>query len=365
MGSPKIPSGPNDLTPEWLTKALRHGGALGAASVTGIEQRIIGEGAGFIGQLAHLSLQYDKPEPGAPRTLIAKLPAAAQENREVAMFFRFYEREVNFYDEIAEQVELRTPRRYFGAFEPESGDYVLLLEDLSPGVVGDQLAGCRIEQARLAIGELAKFHATWWEHPKLPELTWMPGIDDDWYIESVEQGYQDAWEPFVEQFGGQLSPKMRTVAEQFVHHIRTTMQGLSRPPVTIVHGDYRLDNLFFGCPGAPIAVIDWQIANRGHGVFDVAYFVAGTLPSADRKAVERDLVRLYHETLVGHGVRGYDYDRCWEDYRQSILLLLVYAVIAIGSLDMANERGVELFTMIMNRTMAAIEDLKAYDTIPT
>jgi len=363
MGALKIPAGPNDLTPEWLTKALRHGGAIGSATVTSAERRIIGEGAGFMGQLVHMSLQYDTRELGAPQTLIAKLPAAAQENREVATFFRFYEREVNFYDQIAEQVELRTPRRYYGAFEPATGDYVLLLEDLAPAVVGDQLAGCRVEQAKLAIGELAKFHATWWEHPKLPELTWMPGIDDDWYVDAVEQGYRDAWGPFAQHFGEQLSPKMRTVAEQFVSQIRTSMQGLGQPPVTIVHGDYRLDNLFFGGPDAPIAVIDWQIANRGHGVFDVAYFVAGTLPPAERKAVERDLLRLYHETLVERGVRGYDFATCWEDYRRSVLLLLVYAVIAIGSLDMANQRGVELFTTIMNRTMAAVEDLQAYDTI--
>ena len=364
MGTIKIPAGLQDLTPQWLTEALRHGGAIGSASVTGIEKRIIGEGAGFMGQLAQLTLQYDRPEEGAPRSLIAKLPATAPENREVAMFFRFYEREVNFYDQIAERVELRTPRRYHSAFDPATGDYVLLLEDLAPAVVGDQLAGCRVEQARLAIGELAKFHATWWQHPKLPELTWMPSIADDWYIESVEESYADAWKPFTEHFGQHLSRKLRRVAEEFVKHIRAFMLDFGSPPSTIIHGDYRLDNLFFGAPGGdPLAVIDWQISSRGRGIFDVAYFTAGTLPPADRKAKERDLVRMYHDTLVERGVRGYEFDRCWLEYRRSVMFLIVYSVIAMGSIDLANERGVELFTTILKRTLAAIEDLKAYEVL--
>src|SRR6185369_8066491 len=96
---------------------------------------------------------------GAPAAVIAKFPAAAGENRDVAMYFHFYEREVGFYQHIAEQVQLRTPRCYFGAYEPSNSDYALLLEDLSPAVVGDQVAGCTTERARLAVRELARFQA--------------------------------------------------------------------------------------------------------------------------------------------------------------------------------------------------------------
>src|SRR3990172_855059 len=140
-GAKQIPRGPHDLTPEWLTEALRRSGTLGSAAVTAVDTEVIGEGAGFMGQLALVRLRYDRPEEGAPQTLIAKLPAAAPENREVAMFFRFYEREVRFYEQIADALELRTPRRYCSQFEPATGASVLLLEDLAPARVGDQLAG--------------------------------------------------------------------------------------------------------------------------------------------------------------------------------------------------------------------------------
>jgi aminoglycoside/choline kinase family phosphotransferase len=362
------PTSPAEITSEWLTTALRQSGAITKANVRSFDSKVIGEGAGLLGELVKLSLQYDKAEPDAPRSLIAKFPAAAQENRDVAMFFRSYEREVNFYEQIAEQVELRTPRCYFSAFEPETGDYVLLLEDLAPAVVGDQLAGCSAEHAELAISELAKFHATWWNSPELQKLDWMPSYDAEWYIKAAEDGYAQAWEPFVGFTKDYLTPELSDVGQRFGKSIRKVMNRLGNElPATIVHGDYRLDNLFFASPqgGAPFAVIDWQISSKGGGIFDVAYFVAGTLPEAERRATERDLVKLYHNTLDERGVKDYSVEQCWQDYRLSALLLLAYSVITLGSLDLANERGVELFTTISKRTLAAITDLKSAELLPS
>jgi hypothetical protein len=62
-------------------------------------------------------------------------------------------------------------------------------------------------------------------------------------------------------------------------------------------------------------------------------------------------------------VQGYAFDQCWEDYRLSTLFLLAYSVIQTGGLDMANERGVDLITKIAQRTIAAIDDLKAYELL--
>jgi hypothetical protein len=355
--------GPESVTPERLTSLLRKGGVLDTASVTGVTTSVIGAGAGFMGQLIHATLTYDRQEPDAPATLIVKLPAAHPENREVASFFRFYEREVRFYQQIADEVALRTPRCYYSHFDPDSGDYVLLIEDLAPAVVGDQLGGCLAEQADLCIGQLAKFHATWWDSDALEQLDWLPALSDEWYIQSVEQGYAQAWEPFLGFFGNRVSPKLHDVAKRFGAQIRPLMARFGSSPRTIIHGDYRLDNLFFAPPGAAdqLAVADWQIAAKGRGVFDVAYFTAGTMPPQERKAAERGLLRAYHEALTAGGVSGYTSDQCWEDYRASVLFCLVYAVIAIGSLDLANERGVELFTTVAGRTFAAIDDLKSYE----
>lgn len=367
MAISMFPGSPAEVTPQWLTTALRASGAIGRARVHAHDVRIIGEGSGFMGQLAQITLRYDAPEPGAPASLIAKFPAAAPENRAVAMYFRFYEREVAFYRQIARDLRLRTPRCYFQAFEPGTGDYLLLLEDLAPARVGDQVAGCTLAHARLALRELAAFQATWWDSGELDALEWMPGANAEWNVAAAEQSYEASWAPFSEFTSSYLTPEMRELGVSFGRRIRPLLDSLTADfPRTIVHGDYRLDNMFFASPagGPEFAVIDWQVATKGGGVFDAAYFIAGTLPEEERAAQERDLVRLYHDALVAHGVRGYSFERCWDHYRVSMLILLAYSVVAIGALNAANERGIELFTKISRRTLRAIEELRAHELLP-
>ena len=362
-----IPTTPQELTPEWLTEALRETGTIKATSVESFDMEPdIAAGVGFLGVLAHVSPQYDRAEEGAPRSLIAKFPTPAPEYRELADVFRFYEIETRFYEEIAGEVELRTPRCYYSHFDSQTGDFVLLLEDLAPARLGDQLAGCTRAEAELCIGNLAKFHATWWESPRLAQMDWLPTIDDPFRAQTLEDNYREAWPPFVEYVGDRLSPAMRDICERFGRSIPTMIGRVGKRPRTIVHGDYRLDNLFFTTSqgGDSLAVIDWQIASRGPGVFDIAYFNCGTLPPAERKRSEMDLLRMYHSILEENGVRGCEFDQCVEDYRASVLFCLAYSVLAIGNLDLTNERGVQLFNTIMERTFAAITDLNAGELLP-
>ena len=367
MSGLKLPNGLDGLTPDWMTSALREGGAIRNATVTSLQPKVIGAGAGFMGELAQVTLAYDQAEEGAPQSLIVKLPASNPQNREIATMLRFYEREVHFYDEIAEEIELRTPRRYYGAFDPESKGYVLLLEDLAPARVGNQLAGCSVDQAALALRELAKFHAAWWESPRLDEIDWMPLTSDAMIAETVEASYQQAWEPFTQVVAGKMPEPMIEIGARFASHVNDIMQYFGQRPRTIIHGDYRLDTLFFATPegGDPLAVIDWQIASRGRGVFDVAYFLCGTLSPEDRKAKERELLKTYHDILVERGVTGYSFDECWTDYRAGSLFCFVYAVIGLGTLDLANRRGVALFIAIMKRSAAAILDNNAAELMPS
>ena len=357
----KIPAGPQEITPDWLTQALRQTGTITDATVKSFDSETIGEGAGFMGQLAQVALHYEDSAAGAPRSLIAKFPSDIPENRGIGNHFHFYERETHFYREIADEVELRTPRCYYSAMDVEADEYVLLLEDLAPARVGDQLAGCSTDEAELAIRHLAKFHATWWESPRLAEIDWMPFVSDPAQVQAVEDSYRDSWDSFLERFGDKLQPPMVRTGERLADNIAGIMAYLAEPPRTIIHGDYRLDNLFFATAegGDPLAVIDWQIAFRGLGVFDVAYFMSGGLHPKERKAKEMDILRTYHSILTENGVRGYGFDQCLHDYRLSTLFCLVYPVIGGGTNDMGNERGVALWNGWLDRNVAAILDLDA------
>ncbi len=367
MPDQTIPTGPQDLTAEWLTEALRRGGAIRSAAVASIEKEPLGEGAGFMSQLARIKLLYDREEPGAPESLIAKVPSNIPENRAVADAFHFYERELRFYEQIAGEVELRTPRCYYRAMDIEADRYILLLEDMAPAIVGDQLTGCALPAAELAITSLAKFHATWLEHPRLSDLDWMPAIDVPWYTQAVLDSYAQTWPQFLDRFGDKLSSQMVATGERLSEKAGQIMEEMAGPPRTIIHGDFRLDNLFFGTEdGKPmLAVADWQIASRGRGVFDIAYFMAGGVPSDLRRVSEMRLLEDYHRILTANGTSaGYTFDECLRDYRKSVLFCLVYPVIGGGSVDMANERGVALWDSWLERNVAAIEELDATELMP-
>jgi len=361
-----FPTSIAEITPEWLTDALKSTDAIRDSTVTSLETTILGEGAGFIGQLARLTLEYDQPEAGSPNALVAKLPAKAPENRELGDLFRLYERECRFYEDLATRVELRTPRCYYIGMDTQRGDFLLLLEDLAPAQVGDQLKGCSSADVELALRDLGTFHAGWWQSLHLDELEWMPTLNDPLIVGTLMQAYQDIWDQFLDRFQAGLTSSMLRTAERFGKHFDKITARLAEPPCTITHGDYRLDNMFFGSDGSEpvLTMIDWQVAARGRGVFDVTYFLTSALEPNERRSKEVDLLKRYHRGLVQAGVGDYSYEQCFLDYRLSALYCLAYAVIAAGSVDLVNDRAVALTNAIVERDFAAVEDLDAADLLP-
>jgi hypothetical protein len=273
--------------------------------------------------------------------------------------FQFYEHEIRFYDEVAPDVSLRVPRAYYTAMDVAADDYLLLLEDITDARCGDEVAGCSAEEAEQAIRGIAEFHAAWWEHPRLAEMALEP---DAQALEnqSAEEAYNQAWEPFLQMFGDKLSPAMRAIGGEMRTHLIDLIDAMAGPPLTIAHGDYRLDNIFFGAPGAahPVAVIDWQLTGPGPGIGDVAFLLASCIDPAIRRAHERRLVELWHGIAAG-GRGGYSLDDAWTGYRRMVLFCNFYTVIGIANLDAANERGVWLFNAWFTRRNAAIEELNA------
>lgn len=364
MNDTNIPNNLKEITSEWLTEVLRSTRTIADATVTSFDTEILGEGQGFAGALARLRVEYDKNESDAPRSLVAKLPTDNPVMRKVVSSRGLYMREVRFYEEIAEQVELRTPRRYYSAFDSESGGFVLLLEDLAPARVGDQIAGCSTADAELAVREIAKFHALWWEGPRIAEIDWMPSARSG--ARAFQQLYQHSWSLLSGKMGDRLPDTILGIGERLGQHIVTVRERAAEPPQTIVQGDFRLDNMFFASRegGAPFAVVDWQLIHRNRGVYDVAWFLSGCLDPETRKSSEMDILSLYQSTLEKNGVRSYGIDQCVEDYRHSLLSCLMVGVIAAAAADLSAERGLALFGLIMQRLASAIADHDVAELLP-
>jgi hypothetical protein len=362
-----IPSTPEEITASWLTEALRAGGTLRAdARVASASHDVLGQGAGFIGQIARIRPAYEGASDGAPATIIAKMPTLDEGARQIAALYGLYEREYRFYNELADEITFRTARCYYSAGDAESVKYVLLLEDLgASGRAGDQVSGCTFAEAKIALAHLALHHARWWGNPRLSQIAWLdPGIA---LVEgAMVQSYPQAWPAALSLFGDRVPREIRDVLPTLGERICRLMKQIAEGPMTIAHGDYRLDNMFFGRDGADyeIAVLDWQSPNQGWGAYDIAYFLYSNVDTDTRRAHEMDVLREYHRTLEANGVSGYSYEALVEDYRKSLLVSLGIWVVNAATLDTANERGKALFDLFFARLSAAIMDLRALELLP-
>ena len=70
----------------------------------------------------------------------------------------------------------------------------------------------------------------------------------------------------------------------------------------------------------------------------------------------------YHRALLGFGIEDYDATRCWEDYRHSLFHGLHITVFG-AFVAQATERGDRMFTVMAERTAAAILDLDAFSLL--
>jgi aminoglycoside phosphotransferase (APT) family kinase protein len=195
----------------------------------------------------------------------------------------------------------------------------------------------------------------------------MPRLDDPINLAAGQQ-YRDAWPLFVERVGDALPPAALEVGEQVQRAFEDLMRvAIAEAPVTICHGDFRVDNLLFddAATGADrLAVIDWQISYRGPAISDVAYFLCQSLAVDERRAHEEALVRDWYDGLVdaaggerGTELAGYPFAVAWSQYRRSTLTTTVYPVTGAGAMDPANERGRELLTAMATRSFSAVLDL--------
>jgi thiamine kinase-like enzyme len=128
--------------------------------------------------------------------------------------------------------------------------------------------------------------------------------------------------------------------------------------VTLIHGDFRLDNLFFADDGS-VAVVDWQLSMRAPGQTDLVYFCANNLTVAMRRELEDTLIERYVEGLHEAGVPA-DSVTVEEVRRGYVEGMLFYAVsfgASLLTIDPANERGAALFDELVRRTFAAVDDL--------
>lgn len=334
------------FTPGRLTALLHDAGH--DVEVTAVRATPIGTGQ--MADSHRLELTYAGDPDGLPASLVAKVPTGPPERR--TMSANSYRTEVDFYRHVAPLLAARLAHCWV-AWRNDTGDrFVLLLEDLAPRQPGDQLAGCDVDRATVAVRNLAGVHGPVWGDPR--PGAYFAAFDEEGIAET-EAVLGILNQVFQERLGARLSPLARRSFDRFTEVAGDLLRAQAGRASSIVHGDYRLDNLLFSPDGTDVAVVDWQTVGLGLPARDLAFFVATGLHTPVRREAEGELLEAYRVALGRHGVHDHDPATCGADY--ALGLMQVPLVVLFGSaIATITERGSAMFTVMAERGAAALAD---------
>jgi hypothetical protein len=351
-----VPADTDEIIPEWLTAVLREEGAVESSRVTSIQSAPVGQ-LGFFGQIPRLQISYDKPEPGAPRSLVARFSATHPEARAVAHSMGFHEREIGFYRELASDCPVRTPRCYFGEVEMDSGASLLLLEDLS-WMHNLNSAGGYVEESELVIREVAKLHAAWWGDARLDRIPWL-AMKGMMTPDQASLVFTQSWGSFLGKLSIPVTEELLAAGEVCRRYLREVSVAMyTEPPRTLIHNDVQGNNLLVAEDGEPsLAVVDWQLTTCARPGLDLARFLVGYLDTADRRGHEDRLLQIYHSLLTERGVTDYSLKQCWDDYRMALVMTASRLATGVGLLPGVTATPGGFWNIVFPRYAQALADL--------
>ncbi len=241
---------------------------------------------------------------------------------------------------------------------------MLLLEDLGDRRCVDQLVGCEVRDAEVAIDALAKMHAHWW-NSDFTQIPWVKSYVDPPYPQIIEAMFKQSWPVAVEIIGDEMAPHIRDYGDRFADLVPWFLTEATQPPITLCHGDYRLDNLFFAVDDdhAPITVLDWQLSFRGSPGYDLGYFMSQSLSTETRRAHQEALIQRYLDGLAAHDV-AMDRAPLDDAFRRTVAYCFIYPVVAAGSIEVTSDRMVALVKGMFDRSVTAIDDTEALELLP-
>ena len=323
--SPTI-SSPEDVSAEWLTAALSGSGVLDRGEAVAV--RVTFSKTLQVSQVAHLEIKYSPDVPAsAPRKLFLKL---SLQDESTAAQPNIRNSEIDFYRTVAS----KTPSPelincYHATLASEAGESVLLLEDLSEThLQSPQREAPSLEFSRSAVECLARFHAHWWDDPRVG--TEVGKIFDAAWLGSFLSDLETSVGRFLSFLGDDLSGRRRAIYKKLLAASPVIWGRLTdHSGLTVTHGDTHWWNFLF--PKDPSAdrtkIFDWQLWHIDLGPRDLAFLVALGGFAERRPRTEMQLCRLYHEKLLSSGVGDYPWDKFWNDYRLSAIRNLNIPVI--------------------------------------
>ena len=321
-----VPSGPDEVSREWLSACL---GLEGDDALRAVSVERIGGQYGLAGLVLRARM-----DPATPRaSVVVKLweITAASDHREAQVMRAFGSR-----------LGARVPQCLHAGIDRAGGRGVLVMEDLHDVVQGDCLDLIETDHGVRLAESLAALHGRWWRSPELAETSWLPNapspsLGPEWL--QARRGR------FMERFGERLSePFRRFLNVGVTGAYAAATDTLRAAPPTLLHQDVHLDNVLFDrSTGAPI-LLDWARAAAGPAVLDLCDLILSAAP----RALD-PMLAAYFGALAGHGVPEPDVRESERAITAAVVVSLVRSTFGIARWQPASRRESDIIETHIER----------------
>jgi hypothetical protein len=284
---------PPMATPERLNDVLHRAGVIGNGRVRDVA--VESSRSTLISRIVRLRVTYDDRAAGdAPAQLVLKTgltdgPIWLTDHRK---------KEVAFYTQVAPVMTGHVVPRCFDAVWDESTKaWPLLLEDLTDThvIVTTWPLPPSTEQCERIIDARARFHAAWWDDPRLGKS--VGTLWDAAVVGGFLRDWMQQFARFADRLGDHLSRERRDLFERlFAAAPRLLPRYLTYRDLTIVQGDAHVWNHFY--PRAPahgdVVIFDWDAWRIDTATDDLAYMMGIHWYPERRRRLERPLLDRYH-----------------------------------------------------------------------
>lgn len=309
------------------------------------------DGAKGTSSRARLSLRGND----VPDSVFVKMSATAAATRMLGELARLGETEARFYKQLAAEIGPAVPRSYGSDWDSLTGRYVIVLEDMatSPCEFPDTLNPLDNDKMALLVEALASVHGTFWG--RLPEKAggggqfgwlWSPSADPTVSLT-----------PLVVRLSARRLADRTPIPVDTGRFVWENFQAVTalvdKGQHTVLHGDSHPGNTFFRNGRA--GLLDWQVVRRGHPARDLSYTLVLGMATADRQAIERDLLDVYRQAFAASAGTDLDGDELWTRYRQAVAYAFVAPLTTAGLGGMQTE---EIAFEGLRRAVAALDDLE-------
>jgi len=166
-----------------------------------------------------------------------------------------YEVELKFYRNYAEEIKNPTPKCYYNYEDYYNVYFFICLQDLTKYEIG-QPDGFSFDASLEIVKNIAEFHTLYWKKPYFVKKEKMKHIWEHggYWLGNKEMDHTKSiimsWDMTLKNLSSVLNPKIILKIEglgKILEDISQLIYSLVHKfkPRTIIHGDYKISNLFF------------------------------------------------------------------------------------------------------------------------